>query len=610
MILRLHNLLLVSLMALLLGSCATDNLFSKKNDTSVKIQQANDRYNRINALASAADTALQSGDRDEARRLYAEIQQLDAANPHARNSLLLLDMQARHDSEVAEAKILYDAGKLDAARLKLRPVLIENPSQPEARALIQEIEAKSAKDQITPRKLKAPRGNTVTLEFRDASLQNIFEVISKTSGINFVFDPTMRTDLRASIFVKDASVEDAIDFLLMMHQLGKKVLTENSLMIYPLLRSSQYDDLILRTFYLNHADAKQTVTLIKAMLPIRDVFVDDKLNMITLKATYGQLQDVERLIADEDMPDPEVVLDVEVLEVKRSRLTELGITYPSTISVLGANDGFITWEELRTANRSKNISLSPAPALNLLRQDGDTNLLANPRIRVKNREKARIHIGDRIPILTTTISSNSNFASRSANYLDVGLKLDVEPRVMLSNEVSIKVSLEVSNATLPAGSEFPTVNTRNTSTVLMTGDGETQVLAGLINDEDRKSARKVPGLADIPLLGRLFTDQSDDKSKTEIVLLITPHVVRNILRPQAGNAEFYGGTGARTAPVNINPAAVIQSLIGVPLQPAVAPAAQVPPAGTPPAGTPAPAAPAAPAMPGAPLPLGKPIGTD
>ncbi len=620
---RRPSMMVTYLAASLLASCATDGMFGssgagtddklaaakqrlEKNpqDKKAKIEVANETYNRVNQLFKDADTAMQAGDTQETARLYGEVLQLDANNPRALAGLNQLATQQRHAISVAEAQQLFDSGNLDGARTKLRQVLIENPQQAEARNLMQAIETKNAKDQITPRKLKPPRGNTVTLEFRNANLQNIFEVISRTSGINFVFDPTINPDLKASIFVKDASVEEAIDFLLVMHQLSKKVLTENSLIIYPSVRSAQYEDLIMRTFYLNHADAKQTAALIKAMMPVREVFVDDKLNMISLKATYDQLRDVEKLINDEDMPDPEVVLDVEVLEVKRSRLTDLGLIYPNTFSVLGAKAGYLTWREL-THITPDTITTAPAPTVNLLRQDGDTNLLANPRIRVKNREKARIHIGDRIPIATTTISSSSNFASKSANYLDVGLKLDVEPRVMLSNDVSIKVGLEVSSATLPAGADFPTVSTRNTSTVMMSADGETQVLAGLINDEDRRSATKVPGLSDLPLLGHLFTNKTDDRSKTEIVLLITPHVVRNILRPAAGNAEFYGGTAGRAAPLNINPAAMLQSLIGGGIQPpAAAPAGQAAPASTPPSGqTPPP-------PPGLLQPLGKPIGAE
>ncbi|HEV7819547.1 MAG TPA: hypothetical protein VGO84_00100, partial [Burkholderiales bacterium] len=185
------------------------------------------------------------------------------------------------------------------------------------------------------------------------------------------------------------------------------------------------------------------------------------------------------------------------------------------------------------------------PALNLRRESSDVNLLANPRIRVKNREKAKIHIGDKVPVITTTSTANVG-VSQSVSYLDIGLKLDVEPNVQLDDEVSIRVGLEVSNIvreiTNRQGVLTYQVGTRNATTALRLKNGETQVLAGLINDEDRNNASKVPGLGDIPLIGRLFSSHASDRTKTEIVLLITPRIVRNVVRPEFYSAEFSGGT--------------------------------------------------------------------
>ena len=600
------NVLVVSVLILLLAGCA-DNPFAKKSDIrsieqrlqqsqqylaehpldkNARLQMINDKYRRINQLFDQADGAYQAGNLEQTRTILYSILQLDANNPRALDSLKQIDTGARHGEQVSQAREQMKTDP-DGARIKLRQVLLENPNNTEARSLFRALDEKMSRDLITPHKLKLKGTGTVTLDFHDANLRNIFEVISKTSGVNIVLDPNVRPDIKASIFVKDASVEEVIDFLLLVHQLSKKVLTDNSLLIYPNSKAGQYDDLILRTFYLNYADVKQTVALIKTMHPIRDVFIDEKLNMFSLKATYDQLTSIEKLIANEDLPDPEVLLDVEILEIKRSHLTDIGIVFPDTLSVLALGTGVLTGgaagavagatggttggvdsttrgltlRDLEHINRGR-IGISPDLALRLLRQDAENNLLANPRIRVKNREKAKILIGDKIPILTTTVAANSNFASRSANYLDVGLKLDVEPRVMLNNEVSIRISLEVSNASFTNSSEFPTIGTRNTSTVLMTGDGETQVLAGLINDEDRQTIRKVPGLSSLPFIGRLFTEPSEDRAKTEIVLLITPHVVRNFQRPEAGNTEFFSGAGTRTTPFNINPAAIIQQITG------------------------------------------------
>jgi general secretion pathway protein D len=188
---------------------------------------------------------------------------------------------------------------------------------------------------------------------------------------------------------------------------------------------------------------------------------------------------------------------------------------------------------------------NPAVTLKLLDTDGDGNILANPRIRVRNRQKAKIHIGSKLPVFTTTSTANVGVSS-SVTYLDVGLKLDVEPQVYLDDEVGIKVGLEVSSVskeiTGPQGSIAYEVGTRNADTSLRLKNGETQVLAGLISDEERSSANKLPGLGEIPVLGRLFSSHRDSSSKTEIVLLITPRVIRNVARPDAAAPAILSGT--------------------------------------------------------------------
>jgi general secretion pathway protein D len=164
---------------------------------------------------------------------------------------------------------------------------------------------------------------------------------------------------------------------------------------------------------------------------------------------------------------------------------------------------------------------------------------------VKNREKAKIHIGDKVPVITSNTTS-TGVISESVSYLDVGLKLDVEPSVLMREDVQIKVGLEVSNIVREIRSTSGTltyqIGTRNAGTTLRLKDGETQVLAGLIADEDRTAASRVPGLGNLPVLGRLFSNQRDERNKTEIVLLITPRVLRSDATRQPALTEFRGGT--------------------------------------------------------------------
>jgi len=201
--------------------------------------------------------------------------------------------------------------------------------------------------------------------------------------------------------------------------------------------------------------------------------------------------------------------------------------------------------------------------LNLKLEDSDTNVLASPRIRVRNREKAKIMIGSRVPVITnavTPVSTGTPVITGSVQYLDVGLQLEVEPDIHLDNEVVIKVKLEVSNIikqvqNTDSGTVAYEVGTRNANTVLRLKDGETQILAGLISDEDRKTASKVPGLGQIPVIGRLFSSHKDDGIKTEIVLSITPRIVGSARLPDVNEVEYWAGTEStvRSSLLNIKP---------------------------------------------------------
>jgi len=208
---------------------------------------------------------------------------------------------------------------------------------------------------------------------------------------------------------------------------------------------------------------------------------------------------------------------------------------------------------------SGTIGLNIAPGIIAGKTDGNVNILANPRIRVKNKEKAKVHVGDKVPVITSNVTS-TGVTSESVSFLDVGLKLDVEPQVYLEGEVGIKVGLEVSNIVqqirTATGTLTYQLGSRNATTTLRLKDGETQVLAGLISDEERASASKVPGLGDIPLLGRLFSSNRDDNNKSEIVLLITPRILRNIERPELADIEFFAGTdaSASSSPLRLRPA--------------------------------------------------------
>ncbi|MEO8007879.1 MAG: secretin N-terminal domain-containing protein, partial [Betaproteobacteria bacterium] len=550
------------------------------------------RDNFISQLVASGDKQRLLGKSEDAEPFYTRVLSLDPGNTRAQAGLAAVKMELRHRAIIAEARTRLEAGDLDGAQARMRAVQAENPQQRDARAIMRSIEEQRTKAANVGVILKSTLRKPVTLEFRDALLKNVFEVLSRTSGINFLFDKDVRPDLKTTIFVRDTLIEDAIHFLLATNQLEMKVLNDSTILVYPNLpnKTKDYQDLTVKSFYLANADVKQTLNLIKTVIKTRDVFIDERLNMLTMRDTPEAIRMAEKLIAAQDLAEPEVMLELEVLEVGRNRLTELGIRYPSQLSagVQGAGGaGSLTLQETKGSFLPlTRLSITdPAVVLNLLQQDGDTNLLANPRIRVRNREKAKIHIGDKLPVITTTSTANVG-VSESVSYLDVGLKLDVEPNVFLEDEVGIKVGLEVSNIVQQIKSASGTLTyrlgTRNTATSLRLKNGETQVIAGLLQDEERNTADKIPGLGDLPVIGRLFGSHRNEHNKTEIILLITPYIVRNIERPEAATLEFLSGTDSAigSSPLGLR-GAEPASMQTNPVAPAASPPIPVTPQGTP-----------------------------
>jgi len=455
---------------------------------------------------------------------------------------------------------LAKENKTQAAADVVHDVLLEDPHSQAAQSVEKDISVQAGIIDTAPPALKPKDDKPVSIELRNAKVKVAFEALSRSTGINFILDKDIKKDTKVTLFVKDARIQDAIEMVLASNGLKKKILSENTVFIYPNTpkKLKDYQDLMLRSFYLSNADAKQIGTMVKTLLKTKDVYVDERLNRIVLRDTPDVIRLAEKLIYSNDLADPEVMLEMEVLEITRNRLQQLGITYPSSLSVaLGtvtttAADGTTSAADsiLTLANidklKSENYQVGPNPRADFRKETGDVDLLSNPRIRVRNREKANIHVGERVPTFTSNIVGANGNVSENVTYVDVGLKLEVEPRITLDNYVNILIGLEVNSLGARAqssnGTTAFTIGTRRATTNLRLKDGETQILAGLISDEERKNAIKVPGLGDLPIVGRLFSNQEDKKDKTEIILAITPRIISNIQPPNADDIEYWSGT--------------------------------------------------------------------
>ena len=515
--------------------------------------QARDR--NATRLLDRADRALAGDNAAAALQDYQRVMSIDPANERARLGIRAIEVDERHARLLADARQAFERGDFEAARARAATILTERPNHEPARLLMVQVSEK-LNTPVAETGLSAAYRQPISIEFRDAPLKQVFEVISRRSGLNFLFDKDVKADQKTSIFLKNSTVESAVHFLLVTNQLEQQVMDGNTVLIYPNVAAKlkDYQEMVIKTFFLANADAKTVANTLKTILKSRDVVVDEKLNLVIMRDSPEAIKLAAKLVAVQDIAEPEVMLEVEILEIKRSRLMELGVAWPTSVTlapltILDANNqpAPLTLSSLRGLN-SRNLGVSNISAtINANKIDGDSNTLANPRIRVRNREKAKVVIGDKVPNITTTISPGANgFASESVTYLDVGLTLNVEPTIYLNNEIAIRIALQVSNLvgsqTTKSGTTAYRIGTREASTMLQLKDGENQVLAGLINNEDRSSGSKVPGFGSLPILGRLFGSVRDENDKTEIVLSITPHLVRNIQRPSAAASEFSAGT--------------------------------------------------------------------
>jgi general secretion pathway protein D len=518
----------------------------------------------IQQLIAMADTARGARQLDTAAQDYKRVLALDPANDRAQRGLAGLESDSRHGQIVAQARKDFDRKDYDSAEAKLRGVLSEDPGYAPAQDLTTSINTARGPTTVAPH-LKTRDNHKVTLQLRDAPTKMVFEVLSRETGINFILDKDVKSDTKTTIFVQDVPVEQAIDLVLDQNALARQILADNMVLIYPNIAAKQkdYEQQIVRTFYLTNAAPKDAESMLKTVLGAKTLFIDERTNVLVIRDTPDVVRMAEKLVTSLDIAEPEVMLEVEVLELSRSRLQDLGIQYPTNAQLAlnpvakaaGAavgNNGLVL-SDLRHQN-SDTISISSlAVTVNAMKQAGLVNTLASPRIRARNKEKAKILIGSKEPVITNSVTPTAAGApvvTGSVQYLDVGLTLEVQPTIYLDNDVAIKLSLEVSSILKQVATQSGTIayeiGTRNANTLLRLKDGETQILAGLIQESDTRTANTIPGLGDIPILSHLFGTHHSDHEKDEVVLSITPRIIRAQTRPSSDATEFWYGTETRT----------------------------------------------------------------
>lgn len=462
-----------------------------------------------------------------------------------------------------------------------------------------------------PPQLNPASDQPISLTFpRETNVKDIYRALGNAFGINVLFDQAVKDD-RITIELRDVTAQQALERVMQAANHFYKVLDEKTIIVVPDNPQARrdYEDLVIRTFYLSNGDAEQVTNVVRTMIEARNVFPLKALNAITIRDTADKVRIAEKIIEANDKAKAEVVVQVELVQLDVSRIREIGfaLTGASNVGVnlqrpVTDSAGAVTNERflggslddissvIGTLDRVRNnLSIGlpgsatiPTATYSLLKTLGNSELLANPELRISEGEKATLHIGQRIPVPVTTVAGynpgtgtggGANLVTpyTSFQYQDVGIKVGMEPRVHHNREVTLKLTVEVSNqgeSVEFAGSEQPTFSTRSIESTIRLKDGETNFLAGLIQSNEINSTVKTPGLGDLPLIGRLFTKTGRDYRRTDLVLTMTPHIIRIPDITEEDVAPMWVGTGNNLTFRGVSPRIESQGNNGDPFAPA------------------------------------------
>ncbi len=481
---------------------------------------------------------------------------VEVAAQEEKEILKLLDAEKLAD----EGAKFWGMGNAALAKKAIDGALKFDPHNARALAIKDLIDNDQKKIAMDGIELDVASDEPITLSFKDANIKEVFGILSQLSGINFIYDEDIRSQ-SISVLLEKASFSQAMELILQMNGLDKKVLNSKTIIIYPQTRekSKQYDDQIIQTFFLSHIDAKKAVNLLRTMLQLRKIYVHEERNAIIVRDKPEVIKLAEQILAAADRSDSEVLFDVEVLAVRDTDLLDFGPELSEYSTKLGFSVIDLNTEALSQLSaipdRTITQSLSglqtfysiPSVTFDYAKTLSSSEILASPKIRVKNHEKAKVHIGKRDPVVTTSGStSDSGFTTQNVQYVDSGIKLDIEPTIQLDGTVMTKIKLEVSNAERldsndTTGESPIALTTTNAETTLVLLDGTRTILGGLYENNNSNIKKTVPFLGDIPLIGSLFTHYSDNKERREIILSITPYIIKKVELPDAAIATIWSG---------------------------------------------------------------------
>ena len=529
----------------------------------------------VAAVGCAGSTSYQQakveegfGHYDLAVMNYAKALQLDPGNAGYKATLARARLRASQ-FHFERGKMYSASGRPDLAVVELEQAVLLDPTNDYAATELRKAgEAKVKQDaeknadsnmEKLKKKTKGARAVAVILEpasdkpinlnFPQAKpIKQIYRALADAAGINVIFDPQMKDD-NVSIVLSSIEFQKALETLLRQENHFYKIIDARTILIAadtPQNRKT-YEDLVIRTFFLSNADVTEVANALRALLQTTRISINKAENSVTLRDTADKVAVAERIVLQNDKQVAEVVVDVELLQINTGKLQDLGlelnprsisasVPVPGGVTNLGGaaslGTGQFSWDQLKQININSFGFTIPSATLTFIKDNTNAELLAKPQLRISEGQKAQLLIGSKVPVPVTSFNSSNINGSNvvpitSYQYQDIGIKIEVEPRVHHNKEVTLKLMVEVSNQEGPApGTNQPQFGTRTISSNIRLKDGETNFLAGLYRTDKSDTNKTIPWIGNLPLIGLLFTHNRNDQQTTDLVLTLTPHIIR------------------------------------------------------------------------------------
>lgn len=521
---------LILLSFFLFSGCATGRIHFKKAEDLLKEK----KY--IKAIEYYMKAVRKSP--EEARYRLKLMEAMTEASNYFYREALIHRKEKKYNLAIAELnKALEYNPSSNLARLEKRILVkaLSGNGKEEEQTWLEKIKSRSNISEEIP---KLTDKELLQLDFsKTVKLDKIFEALGKVGKINIIFDSAFKNS-KFGMKIENVTLKQAIDRICLIKGLFYKILDKNTIIIIPNTEAKRkiYNEQIIKVFYLSNIKSQDCLKILNKVAKVKNITADQYMNTITIREIPEKVALVEKLINLFDKRKAEVLIKIDIMEVNRDRLREYGVEfsqYQISQSLNSSSDSSgIKGNRLYYLNSSDFLFTMPTVIYKLLENDTDSKVIARPQVRGEDGEKIEIKLGDKVPVPRTTFVPFSTGGVdqqpiTSYDLLDVGIEITLVPRIHHNGEISMELNFKLTFITSPGTTTLPpTIGNRSVKTKIRLKDGETGIMAGLLRDTERRSKKGVPGLSKVPIIGELFSSNRKQITQTDIILRVTPYIIR------------------------------------------------------------------------------------